>query len=348
MKVENTLAKSISAAGDKAAYDAACKRLLANKMILAWIMKSCLEEYRDFPVKEIAEKYIEGEPQIAGAAVNPGEEVSAGGGQIRGANSEDCTISEGTIAYDIRFYAVVPQTDGMIRLIVNVEGQNEFYPGYPIIKRGIYYCSRMISAQYGTEFADAHYERIRKVYSVWVCANPPKYRENTITRYALAEEHLVGNVKEKKENYDLLTAVMICLGRAGDDNYSGILKLLGVLLSHEKPAEEKKAILEDEFEIEMTRMLESEVQTMCNLSKGVEERGIVIGMERGMKQGMERGMKQGMEQGMERGIECGMETAILDSIRNLMETLKLTADQAMAALKVPEAKQREYARKLDA
>ena len=87
---------------------------------------------------------------------------------------------------------------------------------------------------------------------------------------------------------------------------------------------------------------------MCNLSKGVEERGIVIGMERGMKQGMERGMKQGMEQGMERGIECGMETAILDSIRNLMETLKLTADQAMAALKVPEAKQREYARKLDA
>ena len=153
------------------------------------------------------------------------------------------------------------------------------------------------ACQYGTEFTDAHYERIRKVYSVWVCANPPKYRENTITRYALAEE--------------------------------------------------KKAILEEEFEIEMTRTLESEVQTMCNLSKGVEERGIAIGMERGMKQGMERGMKQGMEQGMERGIECGMETAILDSIRNLMETLKLTADQAMAALKVPEAKQREYARKLN-
>ena len=48
MVVENTLAKNITAAGDKAAYDAACKRLLANKVILAWIMKSCLEEYRDF------------------------------------------------------------------------------------------------------------------------------------------------------------------------------------------------------------------------------------------------------------------------------------------------------------
>lgn len=45
MKAESTLAKMISTAGEKAAYDRACKRLLANKIILAWIMKSCLEEY---------------------------------------------------------------------------------------------------------------------------------------------------------------------------------------------------------------------------------------------------------------------------------------------------------------
>lgn len=30
MEVENTLAKNITAAGEKAAYDAACKKLLAN------------------------------------------------------------------------------------------------------------------------------------------------------------------------------------------------------------------------------------------------------------------------------------------------------------------------------
>ncbi|WP_285825091.1 hypothetical protein [Schaedlerella arabinosiphila] len=33
MIVENTLAKNIAAAGDKAAYDAACKRLLANRLL---------------------------------------------------------------------------------------------------------------------------------------------------------------------------------------------------------------------------------------------------------------------------------------------------------------------------
>lgn len=75
MEVENTLAKNITSAGVKASYDAACKRLLANKAILAWIMKSCLEEYRNCGIQEITEKYIEGQPQVAEVAVNPDEEA---------------------------------------------------------------------------------------------------------------------------------------------------------------------------------------------------------------------------------------------------------------------------------
>ena len=135
MEVENTLAKSITAAGYKAAYDAACKRLLANKIILAWIMKSCMEEYRDFAINEIAQNYIEGEPQIAQAAVHSDEETDSSGEQIKGAKTEDSTIKEGTVTYDIRFYATAPQTGEMIRLIINVEAQNDFYPGYSIVKR---------------------------------------------------------------------------------------------------------------------------------------------------------------------------------------------------------------------
>ena len=48
-------------------YDEALKRLLANKRILAAIMKGCVEEYRDCTVEEIAEKYIEGAPQVGEA-----------------------------------------------------------------------------------------------------------------------------------------------------------------------------------------------------------------------------------------------------------------------------------------
>ncbi len=136
---------------------------------------------------------------------------------IRGAQTEDSTIKEGTVTYDIRFYAVVPRSGEMASLILSIEAQNDFYPGYPIIKRGIYYCSRMISSQYGVEFVDNQYEKICKVYSIWICANPPKYWENTINRYVI----------------------------------------------HKKNWWEK-----------WRRKLESEVSAMCNLSKGIEEKGI--------------------------------------------------------------------------
>ena len=310
MKVENILAKNIAAAGDRADYDAACKRLLANKVILAWIMKSCVEEFRDFTVDEIAEHYIEGSPQIAQTAVNPDEVTDSQGEQIEGSKTEDSTIKEGTVTYDIRFYAVVPRTAETIKLILNVEAQSDFYPGYPIIKRGLYYCSRMISSQYGVEFTNGHYEKIRKAISIWICADPPKYRKNTITRYAVQEENVVGDIAEKRENYDLITAVIVCLGNEGDDKYTGILRLLEVLLSSERKPDEKKRILQDDFNIKMTRELESEVLLMCNLSKGIEERGI----------------KEG----------------ILSSIQNLMESMGWSAEQAMAALKIPESERVQY------
>ena len=64
----------------------------------------------------------------------------------------------------------------------------------------------------------------------------------------------------------------------------------------------------------MTRTMESEVSVMCNLSKGV----------------MEKSWKKGMEKG------------ILSSIESLMETMGWTLDQAMTALKVPEAERQIY------
>ena len=118
-------------------------------MILAWIMKECLEEYRNCNIQEIVSRYIDGEPDIGQVPVNVDERLS--GEQIRNVSVEDASVYEGTVTYDIRFCAEAPGTENRIQLIINIEAQNDFYPGYPIIKRGIYYCSRMISSQYGTE-----------------------------------------------------------------------------------------------------------------------------------------------------------------------------------------------------
>ena len=136
MERDTILSKSIDAAGVKARYDEACKKLLANKMILAWIMKSCLLEYRDAEIQDIAERYIEGIPEVSEAAVHQ-DERNGDGELIKGASTEDISIHEGTVTYDIRFTAIAPSSGEMIRLIINVEAQADFYSCCLLIKRGI-------------------------------------------------------------------------------------------------------------------------------------------------------------------------------------------------------------------
>ena len=122
-----------------------------------------------------------------------------------------------------------------------------------------------------------HLEKIKKVYSIFICMNPPNYRKNTINQYSIQEESLIGEFGDNVEYYDLLTGIIICLGDA-DDERSGILKLLEVLLSSERSTKEKKKILQEDFGIKMTQELESEVSEMCNLSEGVEQKGIAKGI----------------------------------------------------------------------
>ncbi len=116
MNTNTTIAKNIRVVDDKASYDAACKRLLSEKIILAWIMKNCLDEYRDCDVNEIAEKYIEGIPQVGEAAVAPDESNKVS--MIHGAGNEDASLTEGTVTYDIRFHALAPISGELIRLII--------------------------------------------------------------------------------------------------------------------------------------------------------------------------------------------------------------------------------------
>ena len=326
MEDETTMAQGLHATDDSAGYDAACKRVLSEKAILARIMKACLEEYKDCDVNEIAEKYIEGQPQISAVPVMPDEE----GTIIHGMDTEDKSVHEGTVTYDIRFRAIAPGTGEMIGLIVNVEAQNDFYPGYPLLKRGVFYCCRMISSQYGREFTGAHYEKIKKVYSIWICMNPPKKRENTITRYRLAEEHLVGAAKEPVQNYDLLSIIMLCLGGPGGENYDGILRMLDVLLSSETSEAEKRKILQDDYDIPMTQTMERKVSVMCNLSKGVMEKA----MKKGLAEGRAKGRAEGRAEGMANGI--------LSSLKNLVKNMGLSVEQAMSVLEIPEPDRQKY------
>ena len=155
--VENQLAHTIDQTEYDSRYDRTAKKLLANKQILAQIMKGCVNEYSDCTVDDIVEKYIEGTPEVGsvGVHVDDTNRPKKSTDVIKGSNNEDSTLTEGTLFYDVRFDAIAPKSadsteqEEVIRLIINVEAQTKFKPGYPLTKRAIYYCSRMISVQHG-------------------------------------------------------------------------------------------------------------------------------------------------------------------------------------------------------
>ena len=71
--MKNTLSKNIEVVRLKEQCDAVCKRLLSQKYILAWIMKTCMVEYKDSAIADIAEKYIEGTPEVGSSPVDEDE-----------------------------------------------------------------------------------------------------------------------------------------------------------------------------------------------------------------------------------------------------------------------------------
>ena len=272
----------------KARYDAECKQVLSEKGILAQILKDCTEEFCNCSTYDIVNKYIQGSPEVGKVTVMLGET------KIESTHVEDKSAIEGTVFFDIRFNAVAPVDGKLIRLIVNIEAQNEFHPGYPILKRAVFYGCRMISSQYGTVFVKAEYGKIEKVYTIWVCMEPTEEWAYTITRYHMQEENVVGNAKAPKADYDLITPVLVCLGEKKYTELQGVLRMLNLLFVDNVSKDEKIKTLRQDFGIQTTPKLEKGVAEMCNLSEGIEKRGIERGREEGRKDTILAMLKHGI------------------------------------------------------
>ena len=69
----NALGKTITAEGrgmdKRSLLDAECKAFLADKQILAWILRDCTPEFRGYSIPDIM-SCIEGEPEIGTVPVD--------------------------------------------------------------------------------------------------------------------------------------------------------------------------------------------------------------------------------------------------------------------------------------
>ena len=281
-QVPSEIAQNLKVADENATfkYDESARNIVAQKSVLAYILKSALDEYAEHTVQEIAERFIEGEPELREIAVhqdhpdrqdNP--DMMSGDDKIEGEPTADKSQRDGTVYFDIRFIAVLPSDGGRIEILINCEIQNRDMPGYPIPKRGIYYTARMISSQRGTIFKDQEYGKIKKCVSIWLCEDTADARSDTINRYSFTEECLRGDFHEEKKDYDLMTVVVLRLGRKGEKSEDNAIRLLSKMFSTNLSYEDKLDALQNEFKISVSREMSEEVQSMCNLSIGVLNKG---------------------------------------------------------------------------
>ena len=267
-----------------AKYDASVKEMLADKQILARILKYSLEEFANEELSDIIDSM--NEPDVSNVRMEPGFTNSE---QVMRTTEEDSIIGEGAIYYDIRFS--VYHGAELIKMLINIEAQKSTNPtklGYHIDNRIIFYLGRMVSSQKGVEFQNSNYDDLKAVRSIWICMDSAD-DEDSINRIRFTQENVYGKQIEL-DNIDKVQGVIIRLRKNENMNTSKnvLIAMLEELLKKDD-AENKKKRLEEDYGIVMNVETERKVNSMSNLSEVMLERGI----EQGIEQVIERMLRLG-------------------------------------------------------
>lgn len=186
--MDTEIANAVKTAGKEAQYDEKAKRILGNKYILANILIRTVDEFKGMRPGQIV-PYIEGEPYISTVPVEPGlTNQDKEGQRITGLNTENAEINEGMVRFDIILY--VQLKDGLAQIVVNIEIQKNSPSEYRLLNRAIFYVYRLISSQKERDFVNTNYNGIKRVYSIWICAN---MKEDSMKYVHLTGETVLGS-----------------------------------------------------------------------------------------------------------------------------------------------------------
>lgn len=297
MSIESESDKILSSADDEILYDENIKRLLGDKSVLARILKGYVFECKDMSYDEI-ETCIEGTPEINKRPVDPGMSNSP---HITGMNTEDKVPFEGAVYYDVYFYILLPGAE-KIKIIIDLEAQKRKKQTYDLSERGIFYCARMLSAEQGREFYHSEYQKLKKVYSIWIAVTDDPNEQNTAVEYTITEKNLVGHLANPGR-YDLMTVVIINVSdesivNAKEGDPLALHRFIEAIIG-KLDVKDKIRILQDEYGIRMTSGMEGRLMNMCNLSSSLVEKGL----ERGIEQGIQKTQRETVLRMNDRGYD---------------------------------------------
>lgn len=268
-------------------YDSLIKKLFRNKEIMAPILKMVVAEYKDCSLEEII-AYMD---DIALEEIPVSDIKSM---QIKSDDTELSSVEEKVIRYDLHFKARNPKLSNSISVYLhfNVEMQNDYRPGYPITKRSIYYAAREISAQLGILTKTTNYSSVEKVYSIWICSSKrmPKKLQNTVSRYHMVKEDIIGCTKEPEEDYDLIEIIEI---RRGDEPSSeGILDYLDCITEVNLPK------IQNYSNVKWSEQLKEEGQRVAGFADSLLRKTKKESREAGKEEEMQQNVRSMQQNGL--------------------------------------------------
>ena len=168
------------------------------------------------------------------------------------------------------------------------------------------------------------YSKLEKCYSIWICAEDvPKKLQNTLTEYSFSKKDIIGVVDEPEEDYDLLTVIIIRLGKETEEK--GIFDYLKGLFTGDIKRIQRYS------HIEWSEPFQEEASKMTGFGDMIYERGIQQGMQQGMQQGIQQGRHEGMILG---ALMSGKTPEEVSKMLNLpLEEIKKVQEQQMTVNK---------------
>lgn len=281
------------------------KKIISDTSILAEIAKEVVDGYSDVSIEDVRRYVnIEGNPSV----------IKLDSESI---NSNGCRT-----VYDSKFRMQVPDRETFFHVYLEIEGQGTDRTPYPIENRQQFYLATMISDQKGHDFTDQHYEGLRRCYSVWVVMRPSRKDRNSIYRYTLEPEALLGNV-DNARRMDLMNLFVVNLGDPNEQTDVRMMQIMNAIFSEGMDDETRDRILSEKYDIHLDLGLAREAREMSF----EEEYDMLVGY----------GHSQGYAKGKEEGIAQGSRDTCVHSVLTLVKKMDIGIEEAMDLLDIPES-----------